>query len=205
MTIQRTVTFEELQKLVGDVGRKAPAAMRVAMQAAVQAMLRDVVKNRMSGQYLGVVTGTGRRSVQASGSVSGSGDALRGVIGSPLGYIRAHERGFSGPVQVRAHTRRRAALETRRGKATKKSAAAVKARLRAGRSGYAHVRAHTRQVNIRARRFLRDTVLQEAGSLPGLLGGGGDAPFTRRAVRALQILAITGKLPKVKELGLGGG
>jgi hypothetical protein len=210
MTTTRTVTFEELQRLVDLSGRKAPQAMRVAMKAAVQSMLGDVVKNRMSGQYLGVVTGGGRRSVQTSGSVAGTGERVQGVIGSPLKYIKAHEQGFQGSVQVPAHTRRlnltrviskgkRAGERVKRGE---------KARLafsqKHGRKSSTIVRAHTRQMNIRARRFLRDTVLQEAGGLPGLLSGG-EPPFTRRVVRALSILALTGRLPKTSQLGLSGG
>ena len=203
MTITRTVSLKELIGLIGQAGRKAPQAMQVAMRAAVQAMIRDVVRNRISGQYLGVDTGTGRRSVRSSGSTESGAGAIRGVIGTPLRYMRAHEQGFKGPVQVRAHTRRNLALSVRKGQLTKKSARALKARIKAKRQSVAHVRAHTRQVNIRARRFLRDTLLQESGKLPSLLGGSSTAPLTRRVVRALSILTITGRLPKVSELGLG--
>ena len=206
MTTTRTVTFKELQRLVDLAGRKAPEAMRVAMKAATQGMVRDVVKNRMSGQYLGVVTGAGRRSVQSSGSVEGSGETVRGVIGSPFKYIKAHEQGFKGQVQVPAHTRRlnltrviqkgkRAGQRVKRGEKQRLQSAL------SGRKTSTTVRAHTRQMNIRARRFLRDTVLQEAGGLPGLLSGG-EPPFTRRVVRALSILALTGRLPKTSQLGV---
>lgn len=199
MTIARTVSMEEFERLMVAAGKKAPAALKNAMRAAVQAMIRDVVANRLSNQYLRVDTGGARRSI--TGEVRGGGERILGVIGSPLRYVRAHEEGFKGSVQVRAHTRRRSSLETRSGKATKKSVKAVKARLRAGRSGYSHVKAHSRFMNIRARRFLRDTVLQEAGALPTMLASG-VAPFTRRATKALKILLLFSRVPKVSELGI---
>lgn len=180
---ERKVTFDELRALIERLGDRLPAVVRPAVVASSQAMLRDVVLNRMSGQYLGVVTGTGRRSMEAR--VAEAANRLSASISNPLGYIRAHEEGFKGPVSVRAHTRRLKA----RGRAGKKKAATV-----------AHVRAHTRVANIRARHFMRDTVLQEAGRLPS--AGTGVAPIERRVVRALEIFLVRNRPARAGELGV---
>ncbi len=192
---ERVVTVEELTNLVAAAGKQTPAIVRSALRAASLAMLRDVQINRLSHQYLGVDTGTGRRTIQQR--VVDRGDSIRAEIGSPLVYMRAHEEGFEGAVQVRAHTRRLNSLQVRRGKVTKKSAKAAK---RAGGSSTAFVRAHTRQVRMRARRFLRDTVLQEAGKLPGLLST--KSPIEARLVKALRIFFEQGRVPKPGELGV---
>ncbi len=181
MTETRNVTPEELEKLVVGLGKKAPGAVRVAMRAAVQHMVRDVVKNRMTGQYLGVDTGTGRRSIKGRVTKVGM-DNVRGAIGSKLLYIKAHEQGFKGTVQVTSH-KRKPRKGAKRGK----------------KRGTGIVKAHTRKMNIRARRFLRDTVLQEVGRLNK---ASRTSPLTSRVVRALKIVAATGKLPKVNQLGV---
>lgn len=197
-----TVTLDELQKMIRGVGDKFPEIAERAMTASVQAMVRDVVANRMTGQYLGVVTGTARRSI--TGRVKRGASSITASIGSTLKYVRAHEMGYTGPVQVRAHQRRLVELSSGRGgKITKASARKYKKAKAAGRKTMSHVRAHTRRVNIRARRFLRDTVMQEAGTLPAMLLSGEPA-FSRRLVRAMQIYVEQGRMPSVGDLGLGG-
>ena len=198
--VRRTVSIEELSKRLGDLQKKLPAAARAAMRSSVWAMIRDVVMNRMSGQYLGVVTSTARRSMHAT--VERRGDSVRGVIGNPHDYVRAHEMGFHGPVQVRAHTRQLARLErgVRTGKVTKKSARKYKARRKKGYAMSASVRAHTRQVNIRAKRFIRDTLADEAVPYSATRAQAGNSRIERRVLRALEILAETGKTPKAADI-----
>ena len=199
---RKTVTLEGLEDLVQRVGKGLPRVARTVLQASLAAMVRDVTVNRMSGQYLGVDTGKGRQSVRTSGHLSPAGDRMRIYFGSPLGYIRAHEEGYTGPVQVREHTRRMLRPTHYKGKVSKRSAKEIKAALRKGRKPYAHVRAHTRQVRIRARRFIRDTLLQEAGDLPRLLTGGDANAFTRRLIKGLRIVTEQNRFPRVGELGV---
>lgn len=200
--VSKTITIEELEKLVGQVGRKLPVLAKTAMQASMWAMVRDAVVNRMSGQYLGIVTGKGRQSVDASGQVTASGNRIAASLGSPFGYIRAHEEGYVGPAKVPAHTVRghRIRAHSRRAH-TRRDGVKVKAHnVRAHKIGPRSVRAHTRQLNIRARRFLRDTLRQEAGDIPALLGGGDTAPVARRLIRAMRIYVEGGRMPKAAEL-----
>jgi hypothetical protein len=190
---ERVVTLDELRDLVKRAGTKLSAVAKVAMRASTVAMMADAVRNRMSGQYLGVVTGTGRRSVQLSPEVRALGDRISGSIGSPLNYIRAHEEGYKGPVAVPAHSVR---AHVRRGRIVSRRGARRRIQVPA------HTRkAHTRQANIRARRFLRDTLYQETGQLPGLLASGA-SPFSRRMLRALTILVEQNRMPRVAELGV---
>ena len=84
-----------------------PETLAVALRASIQAMIRDVVVNRMHdrGRYIGVVTGAGVRSVTGS-AVAISPTRVTASFGSSLRYIRAHEVGFHGRVNVRAFDRR---------------------------------------------------------------------------------------------------
>ena len=173
-------TFEHLS---GDL----PAAIFAAMTVSAEAMLADVVRNRMSGQYLGVVTGNARRSMQ--GFARAQGNTISAIIGNPFRYVRAHELGFQGTVQVKAHERRRlGAIKarnirtrqvTKRGKPTKAQMAA----------GPIHVRAHDMHMNVRAKYFMRDTVRDAV------------VPTTDRIKRAVLFLARNGRPPGPGDLG----
>jgi len=180
------------------LGKQLAPTIYTAMLVAGQAMLRKGVMEHMSGPkrgsgpgLLGRDTGTARRSMIAQTAMDAS--KVGSLIGSPLGYVRAHEEGFDGPVQVRAHTRRIIRLErtSRSGftKVSKKSAARYKAALRRGGKTVAYVRAHDRQVNIAAKHFIRDTVLESV------------APTEQRILKALMIAARTGKVPTPGQLG----
>ena len=137
-------------------------------------MVRDVIVNRLSGQYLKKRTGGAQRSVAASPSAVVAGNVVRGQFGSSLLYVRAHEEGFEGIVGVRAHTRRVRSRDVR---------ARVAGRRRRVATGVAFVRAHTRKMSLRARRFLADTLQQRIAGLDP------------RMVRAILILAQTGRIP----------
>ena len=78
--------------------------IRGTLQLSLDSMVANVVRNKMSGQLLGVVTGTARRSIASE--IRETPDSIIGAFGSPLRYVRAHELGFHGAVSVRAHTRR---------------------------------------------------------------------------------------------------
>ena len=134
--------------------------VRRSVSLSINAMIADVVRNKMSGQYLGVITGTARRSI--TGGVRATPQSVTGEFGSGLIYVRAHELGFRGTVAVKAHNRT---------------------------SGTARVRPHQRVMNMRARRFLRDSLEQ---GIPGL---------DKRLRVALQYLITTGQVPDASLLG----
>lgn len=195
--------------MLGHLEVKAPETLREAVYVSIVSMMRDAIKNKMTGQYLGVVTGTARRSIagQAAGSKAPptyaamqseaqsrtrlAGTRIVGEFGSPLGYVRAHEEGFAGTVQVPGHTRRIVSLVTNaRGRVTTKSAKEYRKAVAAGRKTIALVRPHAMRMNIRAKHFLRDSLRE---GVPGL---------ERRLERSILILAKTGRPASPSELGL---
>lgn len=181
------IELHEIAEMIQALGKlKVAQAIRSGVDFGLMAMTRDVIANRMSGQYLGVVTGTARRSIRDRSRRSA--EKVIGEFGSPLGYVRAHELGFSGTVQIPAHIRRLVQVRGRSGRVTKRGLRAYKRALREGRKTYAHVKPHSRTLNLRARHFLRDAL---QGKLP-LLGSAIE--------RALLRLAQTGVVPKPGEL-----
>jgi len=147
-------------------------------------MVADVAKNRLLGQYLNRRTGTAIRSFPPSIRVEILDELIRGVWGSNVEYVRVHEEGFDGSVQVPAHTRR--LIEQVRSKA---AARRVRRKLRAGRKRFAHVRAHRRRVSFRARRFMAHTARDK----------GPEA--NRRVIRAIIHLVRTGEVPTLADVG----
>lgn len=166
-----------------------------AMLVSANRMLRDVVQKRMSGPrgapgILGVVTGTARRSM--IDLVELQKETISAIIGSPLSYVKAHELGYHGPQNVRAHMRRRlgAAKAISIAPATRGQIVKRGAITRAQRAkGPIMVKAHTRKVNIVAKHFIRDTIF--AAKLP----------TETRIVNALLIAAKTGKVPTAAQIG----
>ncbi len=130
-------------------------------------MVRHVTRDKLLGQYLHRRTGTLIRSITASPEFIQTEASVTGVFGSNLDYARYHEEGFSGSLPVRAHERHiKERFETQRFQMGGSEAtgrlriARLRVLTRAART--IQVRAHTRRVNIEARHFLRDTVLEGA-------------------------------------------
>lgn len=179
MATTRTITLEELGVVLGELASKAPEAIMAACRAHAMDVLRTVVADHMTGQDLGVVTGTARRSM--TWEVVPTENSIKIVWGSPLNYVRAHEEGFEGDVTVRAHVRRilgRSEALTRSGKRSR--ARITKA--------FANVRSHDRHIKIRAKRFLRKSINERAPQLP------------KRVKRALILLIDRGRVPTTAEV-----
>jgi len=126
------------------VGGEAVAARFNAMPDALQARLRVLVtkatigvqrraKEKLNGEVLNVRTGRLRRSITQR--VTESAGKVEGIVGTNVEYAHAHEFGFQGNVTVKEHLRR------------------LKA---SGRQ--AIVRAHSRNVNLPERSFLRSAL-----------------------------------------------
>ena len=160
---------------------KFPKMLLVIAQMGAAWSIRHVTTKKLLGQELERRTGTGIRSFTASPRVLNFG-RLRARVewGTHLGYMAAHERGFEGSVQVRKHTRR---MFRRRGKTGTKLKRKVLVQGRA-----IDVRAHIREVKIRARYFTRDTVRESK------------RPIEKRALKGLRIWFRTNRIPTVDEL-----
>jgi hypothetical protein len=183
------------ERLAALGGPKFTRTILSAVRLTMQGWLRATVQ-KMSGPYLGVVTGTARRSM-ISTSVA-SADTVIGRFGSPLIYVRAHELGFSGSVQVAAHTRmltgniKKAKIRLRKAQRRLGADEPIDLRNFSGFGSFkrtAFVRAHTRRVDMWARRFMRDSIAEDQPKL------------NDRMRRAILMLARTGKPPTVGELG----
>lgn len=124
---------EQTQRAIDSVRRGISGAVRDAITRAAIDLTRWVKERKLSDQILRVQTGRLRRSITYR--IETDGDRTEGLVGTNVRYGRVHELGFRGRVNVRAHARN------------------VKGQKVA-------VRAHSRQMDIPKRPFLRPS-LQE--------------------------------------------
>ncbi len=185
MGTERVLSIEEMVQRFAFLGRDLPKAVFVGMVASSHAMLTSVVK-KVRGDYLNVDTGRGWKSFE--GYAKADADSIRAIIDTDVIHMKAHEEGFHGTVQVRQHTaehRGRILAVDIKSRAVARRARPTKREI--GRGAWI-VRAHTMKMNIRARRFMRDTVNQQFD------------PTAGRVERAIVIAATTGQLPTPGQL-----
>lgn len=77
--------------------------VRKAIQRATLDLMGRVKERKLSGQVLKVQTGRLRRSINQR--VETEGGSPVGYVGTNVEYARVHELGFKGRVAVKAHTR----------------------------------------------------------------------------------------------------
>jgi len=157
MTTLKTPAFEyddaQVRRAVVKAMPRIRKSLLVAVSVTTLRMTRWVITRKLLGQYLNRRTGTAIRSISASPSWWPTDDGAAGTFGSNLEYVKAHEQGFQGTVQVQAHERRLFRYRSARGKRLK--------RRKRVEGALAEVRAHSRNVNIRARHFFRDTLKEQ--------------------------------------------
>lgn len=102
-------------------------------------LVGKVQKEKLSGQVLKNRTGTLRRSINYK--VEATQYSIYGTVGSNKSYAAIHEYGFHGPVNVREHLRM---IKQAFGRAINPKEITV--------------RAHTRQVNLPEKSFLRSAL-----------------------------------------------
>ena len=90
--------IREKPSVIRDALLKKCFALTLQLQAKIQ-------NDKLSGQVLNVVTGALRRSIAQS--VSAEGEVVEGRVFSSgdVKYAAAHEFGFDGKEEVKAHTR----------------------------------------------------------------------------------------------------
>jgi hypothetical protein len=190
------LNLDEMIQRFKFLGEHLAPTVYSAMLITAQNMLRDVVSKRMSNPRrgstatnLGVDTGTARRSMIDQAGLEA--ERVFALIGSPVDYVKAHEEGFHGTVNVPGHVRRNVSLKrnVKTGLVSKTSARQYKAALKAGHKTTSFVRAHKMKLDIMAKHFIRDTV-QEAV-----------APLEKRVLQALMIATKTGSVPSPGQLG----
>jgi hypothetical protein len=193
MTETVKLNLDEMIQRFRFLGQNLAPTVYAAMLITAQKMLRDVVSQRMSNPRrgstatnLGVDTGTARRSmIERAGMTA---DAVFALIGSPVDYVRTHEEGFHGTVQVPASTRQHKGqipVSAKTGAVTKRARLTVAQKAK----GSWVVRAHSRKLDVIAKHFIRDTLQ------------GAVAPLEKRILQSLLIAAKTGQVPSPGQLG----
>jgi phage gpG-like protein len=136
------VIVPDTAKLERDLGVKR-SQMLAALKTEITRIAVDVTATvkgeKLSGQALKVQSGRLRRSINYRVATSDTG--VDAKVGTNVEYARVHEFGFKGAVNVREHIR----------KAKGKTQAMV--------------RAHTRNVNMPERSFLRSTLREMKGDI----------------------------------------
>jgi len=137
MLIARVIGAEQVKANLGRVPAAAKARVHQTVAALTMTILRKVKAEKLSGQVLRNRTGTLRRSINQR--VVESGFGIAGSVGTNLRYAKRWELGYTGPESVKAHTR---TLKQAWGKDLPAPISV-------------QVRAFTRQLDIKARPFLR--------------------------------------------------
>lgn len=121
-------------------GNKVQTAIVQSVGRSALRLQREVMQNRLSGQVLNVRTGNLRRSIHQR--VTNTGSAVIGEVNTNVRYGAAHEYGFAGTVNVKASLRQ---VRQAFGRPLKSPR-------------YIQVRAHSRNVKLPERSFLRSAL-----------------------------------------------
>ena len=145
MIAAELIGAERVVAFLGLLPPKAMAAIKADVSRLAITLLRKVKEEKLSGQVLKNQTGTLRRSINQRVEVFGQQQVV-GSVGTKLSYAAAHEFGFNGPVNVKAHLRM-----------------VKKAWGKAVRNPQEHpVRAFSRQLRLPEKSFLRSAMAEMA-------------------------------------------
>ncbi|WP_107812811.1 HK97 gp10 family phage protein [Neisseria sicca] len=126
-----------LAAVLRSYGDKVQTAIVQSIGRSALKLQSEVMQNRLSGQVLNVRTGNLRRSIHQR--VTNTGSAVIGEVNTNVRYGKAHEYGFAGTVNVKASLRQARQAFGRPLKSPR----------------YVQVRAHSRNVRLPERSFLR--------------------------------------------------
>lgn len=126
-----------LVALLRAYGDKVQTAIVKSVARSALKLQSEVMENRLSGQVLNVRTGNLRRSIHQR--VTNTGGAVIGEVNTNVRYGAAHEYGFAGTVNVKASLRQ---VRQAFGRPLKSPR-------------YIQVKAHSRNVRLPERSFLR--------------------------------------------------
>lgn len=129
-----------LVALLRAYGDKVQTAVVKSVARSALKLQSEVMENRLSGQVLNVRTGNLRRSIHQR--VTNTGSAVIGEVNTNVRYGAAHEYGFAGTVNVKASLRQ---VRQAFGRPLKSPR-------------YVQIRAHSRNVNLPERSFLRSAL-----------------------------------------------
>jgi phage gpG-like protein len=158
-----TVDDAKLQASLAGYSSRLITYLAVALDR-FSALLQARVKEKLSDDVLHVRTGTLRRSINRS--VTAMEDGVEAVVGTNIEYAPIHEYGFHGEVSVREHARRittgsrvESTLDKIRIARTMRHGELGPASRRTRFvNGVSIVKAHTMQMNMPERSFLRSAL-----------------------------------------------
>ncbi len=136
----RVVGQNETIVKLGKANLRVREAVRLSISRLTLELLRKVKADKLSGQVLNVRTGRLRRSITQR--VETSPGQITGIVGTNVKYARVHEFGFTGPQSVKAHVRQ---IKSAFGRSLSGTRPVI-------------VRAHSRNVHIPERSFLRSAL-----------------------------------------------
>lgn len=144
---------DELKRAMAQAAPRLVPSLTQAIGRLVLTLQRNVKADKLSGQVLKVRTGRLRRSINAR--IEGANtEQVSGTVGTNVSYARAHEYGFTGTVNVRQSLRMQ-----------------KQAFGRAITPVQVTVRAHTRQVSLPERSFLRSALAEMQPQITAALRG----------------------------------
>lgn len=154
-----TVKAESLMAMLKGFRPRFRAKLLATVQRLAIDMQRAAKEEKLSGQVLHVRSGTLRRSINQR--VEEKAGGIFGYIGTNVEYAGAHEYGFKGVVSIKEHVRReKKVISPKYNK--KKDVWIVRKKL----TGFSTiVSAHTRQMTLPERSFLRSTLMDYASKL----------------------------------------
>jgi phage gpG-like protein len=137
-----------------------------AINAETTALL-TLAKEKVSGQVLRRLSGTLNRKLNMA--LEASATRIVGRVGIRLSYAAAHEFGFKGNVQVKAHQRR---LNLEKTLVEMKDAKGASFRKRIDTwTGVAQVKAHRRNMNLPKHSFLRSALAERKQAIQDAIRG----------------------------------
>lgn len=129
-----------LAAVLRSYGGKVQTAIVQSIGRSALRLQSEVMDNRLSGQVLNIRTGKLHRSIHQQ--VTSSGGLVVGEVNTNVRYGVAHEYGFAGTVNVKASMRQ---IRQAFGRPLKSPR-------------YVQIRAHTRNVKLPERSFLRSAL-----------------------------------------------
>jgi phage gpG-like protein len=154
------------REVVADL-RRFNAAARGEIQKGIGRvalkLLTRVKAQKLTGQALNVRTGRLRRSITQR--IEASADEISGIVGTNVDYAAVHEYGFKGTVSVKQHLR---LVKEAFGRPLKYPV-------------WSTVRAHSANVNMPERSFLRSALADLKGS------GAIEAEMNTAVARAIEV------------------
>jgi phage gpG-like protein len=132
--------------------------IREAVKRAAIMLTRYVKEEKLSGQVLKNRTGTLRRKINYE--VNETPQAIEASVGVKLSYAAAHEYGFDGMVNVRAHVRRVNSRNVR---------GQIDGKSKTTGQGIAFVSAHERHMHLPERSFLRSSLRENSATIVEML------------------------------------